>query len=254
MDQNNPLHPNNQNEEHEAVFPESIGFNEYSNSIQPDNINSPCNCSPANESNLHPHEQTSLYSLPCSTHINNHVSEQVSSQDINSNNDHITQYSSHPTLNEQTSHYTPQHICRQQSISNCPSNELFKIEISGIEIIVRRKSLPDLNQNYLEMHRQPPQQNEQSTSKIPTRRVQNRMHPYHMSAEKSCRHSKINKRDHTVIDSFSHHYCSHSSVSQDQQQNHANRTNRTNGTSNGGSSLNAQNTRINQSENQPQFH
>jgi hypothetical protein len=73
-------------------------------------------------------------------------------------------------------------------INSSNTTELFKIEISGIEIVVRQKSVPDLNKQH------------HSTLK---NRVQGRMHPYHVPAE---RHNKINSRDHVIINSTPQQY------------------------------------------------
>lgn len=78
--------------------------------------------------------------------------------------------------------------------------ELFKIEISGVEIVVRKKSLQNLNYNS-ETQQQNQQNNEQVTSNLTNRvgRIQNRMHPYQIPIEHNFKHNKMNNGDISVI-------------------------------------------------------
>ncbi|RGB39783.1 hypothetical protein C1646_689256 [Rhizophagus diaphanus] len=83
---------------------------------------------------------------------------------------------------------------------NCTEyTELFKIEISGIEIVVRQKILPRLNQSHWETQQQQ-QRDEQPSVNLSNRneRSQNhRMHPYNIPNEQNYR--TINRNNSNVI-------------------------------------------------------
>ncbi|CAI2162983.1 12998_t:CDS:1 [Funneliformis geosporum] len=105
---------------------------------------------------------------------------------------------------------TTQYAPPRSSNINC--HELFRLEISGMEIIFRQKPLTNLNQS-LEMRNdklQRRQQNEQ-----PNGRIQNRMHPFHLPFEQNRRPNMVNNRNHAVINSsprqqYLSHPCPHS--------------------------------------------
>jgi hypothetical protein len=121
-------------------------------------------------------EQSSPISQKEQHHINDqqfidHIQPQpVQDFPIPDNTSHLD--SSNTTINSQTS-YT----------------ELFRIEISGVEIIFRKKFLLNLNHN---LNSQQPQ-NEKPLGNRPGR-IQNRVHPYLMP---ECRYNKINYRNPT---------------------------------------------------------
>lgn len=109
---------------------------------------------------------------------NNVITRQISNQN--------PQFS-HNGLNDSSTTTNSQMNCTEYT-------ELFKIEISGIEIVVRQKSLPRLN---WEMQQQRDEQPPLNLSNRTERSQNHRMHPYNMSNDQN--HRTINKNNPNVI-------------------------------------------------------
>jgi hypothetical protein len=280
------------NEGHETFFPELVnnefnvngGLQQPAVVIQPDNVNASCSCADCSSTIDDNHlqmtyqdtnvtvdrsEQQSMasqqislaqYSSSC-PNINHNENEQVSStapqnssmpQDIGTTQ--CSPLSSPMYVNEQTPQYSPctcnddnaQHQ-QQQSIStrdDLRSDELFRLTIrGGFEIVVRNSYL-----NHFEAPNERnglSQQNKRSHLALKNH-ARKTHHPYRAPTVQSNRH---NDRDHIVNSSSQqhHHSCSNS---RSEQKNHYSNVN-------SGSSVDMQDTRVNQSDNtqtQPPFH
>ncbi|RIA89033.1 hypothetical protein C1645_825467 [Glomus cerebriforme] len=181
-----PLHPNvpydNEliNDKYDNCFPQPSA-----DTFQPN----PCSCNNClstlpydNNNNTFTTSNSIIVSdPPLQQYINNNVNEKTlpistSKEEQRNNGQQITDQLQ--PVNSQTNYI-----------------EIFKVEISGFEIVVRKKLLFNLNDN-LEIH-QAHQQNEQSPSITNrTGRIQNnRMHPYQIPTEHNCRHNNVNNNN-----------------------------------------------------------
>ncbi|GES74058.1 hypothetical protein GLOIN_2v1867344 [Rhizophagus clarus] len=116
--------------------------------------------------------------------------------------------------------------------------ELFKIEISGIEIVVRQKLLPRLN---LEMQQQRDEQPPLNLTNRTERSHQNRMHPYNMPGNEQ-NYRIINRNPNIILrqQNQQHYY------SMRQQKNNVSEVDRTT-VNESTNNINIQNTLVNQS-------
>ncbi|CAG8600894.1 17889_t:CDS:1 [Funneliformis caledonium] len=148
----------------------------------------------SNVNNINQMEQSLNPQIPCSCAnfptSNNNIYENTSSN-YSMNNQNGTQgvspITTHMHAIPLAQHSLPTSKKSSQQFSKHDDNpqnnyaELFKIEIKGIEIIIRQKSIPTLNQNYFEIQNQPTQMNEH----------QNRMmYPY---PDQNFRHNNYNR-------------------------------------------------------------
>ncbi|CAG8622517.1 7122_t:CDS:1 [Funneliformis mosseae] len=155
---------------------------------------------------------------PAARYINNNVNEDGPFVMQHSPPHYTHNHGNAYTIQDNLEHRSNEgHVSTTQySPSNINCHELFRLEISGMEIIFRQKPLTNLNQSSLEMRNdklQRRQQNEQSNG-----RIQNRMHPYHPPFEQNRRPIMVNNRNHAVNNSspqqqYLSHPCPHSCFS-----------------------------------------